>query len=209
MDDIEYIFDHSEVDSIIVDAEFEHLLEGFRKSHPDVAIIVDTDTDVTEGPHSGQYNQAVQEGLKYDTQLGGQGWLGLETQVQDEDSMVALAYTSGTTARPKGVEYTHRSAYLASLGNVIESGLNTWNPKAHRCHYLWTLPMFHAMGWTFPWAVTAVRGTHYCLRKIEYPYIWQLLKEEQISHYNAAPTVNTLLCADPNAERLSGKCSSI
>lgn len=62
--------------------------------------------------------------------------------------------------------------------------------------------MFHACGWTFPWAVTAVRGTHYCLRKIDYPEIWQLLKEERISHFNAAPTVNTLLCADPNAEKL-------
>lgn len=62
--------------------------------------------------------------------------------------------------------------------------------------------MFHAMGWTFPWAVTAVRGTHYCLRKIDYPYIWSLLKEEKISHFNAAPTVNTLLCADSNAVAL-------
>lgn len=58
------------------------------------------------------------------------------------------------------------------------------------------------MGWTFPWAVTAVRGTHYTLRKIEYPEIWRLLKNEKISHFNAAPTVNTLLCSDPNAEVL-------
>ena len=57
-------------------------------------------------------------------------------------------------------------------------------------------------GWTFPWAVTAVRGTHYCLRKIDYPEIWRLLKEEHISHFNAAPTVNTLLCNAKEAERL-------
>ena len=57
-------------------------------------------------------------------------------------------------------------------------------------------------GWTFPWAVTAVRGTHYCLRRIDYPEIWRLLKEEHITHFNAAPTVNTLLCNDNNAERL-------
>jgi len=62
--------------------------------------------------------------------------------------------------------------------------------------------MFHAMGWTFPWAVTAVRGTHYCLRKIDYPEIWRLLKEEGITHFNSAPTVNTLLCNDPAAEKL-------
>lgn len=59
------------------------------------------------------------------------------------------------------------------------------------------------VGWTFPWAVTAVRGTHYCLRKIDYPEIWRLLKEGGITHYNAAPTVNTLLCNDKNAERLT------
>lgn len=115
---------------------------------------------------------------------------------------MALAYTSGTTARPKGVEFTHRGAYLASLANIVESGLNVWNANAERCHYLWTLPMFHACGWTFPWAVTAVRGTHYTLRRIDYPYIWKLLKEQHISHFNAAPTVNTLLCADPNAAKL-------
>lgn len=58
------------------------------------------------------------------------------------------------------------------------------------------------MGWTFPWAVTAVRGTHYCLRKIDYPLMWKLLKSENITHFNAAPTVNTLLCAAKEAERL-------
>ena len=57
-------------------------------------------------------------------------------------------------------------------------------------------------GWTFPWAITAVRGTHYCLRKIDYPEIWRLLKEEKITHFNAAPTVNTLLCNSKEAERL-------
>ena len=61
----------------------------------------------------------------------------------------------------------------------------------------------HTKGWTFPWAVTAVRGTHYCLRKIDYPEIWRLLKEEQITHFNAAPTVNTLLCSSKEAERLN------
>lgn len=58
------------------------------------------------------------------------------------------------------------------------------------------------MGWTFPWSVTAVRGTHYCLRKIDYPLMWRLLKSEPITHFNAAPTVNTLLCAAKEAERL-------
>lgn len=65
---------------------------------------------------------------------------------------------------------------------------------------------FHAVGWTFPWAVAAVRGTNVCLRKVDYPLIWRLLKEERITHFNAAPTVNTLLCADPSAARLEQAC---
>lgn len=161
---------------------------------------MDTDTEATEGELAGPFDEAVLKGLQYDRDQGSPGWDGLEHTTPDENSLIALAYTSGTTSRPKGVEYTHRGAYLAALGNVIESGLSYHGTS--RAHYLWTLPMFHAMGWTFPWAVTAARGTHYCLRKIDYPEIWRLLKEEAITHYCAAPTVNTLLCADPNAARL-------
>ncbi|KAB8343196.1 hypothetical protein FH972_022786 [Carpinus fangiana] len=194
-DDLAYIFDHADVDAILVDAEFVTLLDQYRKDHPETPLIIDTDTDGQEGP----YDKAVQEGLSHDTSLGDRGWAGLEVQAADEDGLIALAYTSGTTARPKGVEYTHRGCYTAALGNVIESGLN---PFEGRCGYLWTLPMFHAMGWTFPFSITAVRGTHYCLRKIDYPSLWKLLKSEPITHFNAAPTVNTLLCNDPAAERL-------
>ena len=198
-EDITYIFTHAEVEAIIVDAEFLSLLDGFRAANPYLHIIVDADTDATEGELSGQFDEAVLEGLRYDSDQGSHGWDGLAAQASNEEDVIALAYTSGTTAKPKGVEYTHRGCYLAALANVIESGLNYHNG---RCRYLWTLPMFHAMGWTFPWAVAAVRGTHYCLRKIDYPEIWRLLKEERITHYNAAPTVNTLLCAAHEAEKL-------
>lgn len=198
-DDISYIFQHSDVDLIIADYEFAPLLEKFSKERPHVPILVDNDTDETEGELSGPFDDAVLEGLKLDAATGGRGWADLEAQAKNEEDVIALAYTSGTTARPKGVEYTHRGCYLAALGNVIESGLNY---HTGRCGYLWTLPMFHAQGWTFPWAVTAVRGTHYCLRKIDYPEIWRLLKTENITHFNAAPTVNTLLCAAKEAEKL-------
>ena len=197
--DIAYIFDHAEVDFIIVDAEYYSLLTNFSQDHPSVPILLDTDTDVTPGELTGPFGSAILEGLQYDIEHGSLGWDGLTVQAANEDDVVALAYTSGTTARPKGVEYTHRGAYLAALANIVDSGLNSPNP---RCKYLWTLPMFHAMGWTFPWAVTAVRGTHYCLRKIDYPSIWSLLVSERITHYNAAPTVNTLLCAAKEAKPL-------
>ncbi|KAI2623994.1 acetyl-CoA synthetase-like protein [Hypomontagnella submonticulosa] len=198
-DDITYIFDFAEVDSIIVDQEYLPLLDDFKKSHPNVPFIVDLDTDATEGELCGPFDEAVLEGLKYDQAHGGKGWAGLHTHDIHEDDMIAIPFTSGTTSRPKGCVYTHRGSYLATIANVVESGLNY---DRGRCKYLWTLPMFHAMGWTFPWAVTAVRGTHYCLRKVDYPLIWKLLKEEGVTHFNAAPTVNTLLCASKEAERL-------
>lgn len=142
-EDIAYIFDHGDVDVIIVDQEFESLLETYRADHPNIPIIIDTDTDVTEGQLTGPFDDAVLEGLRHDEELGAAGWEALESQAADEDDLIALAYTSGTTARPKGVEYTHRGCYLAALGNVIESGLNYHRGRAG---YLWTLPMFHAMG---------------------------------------------------------------
>ncbi|KAG5296880.1 AMP dependent synthetase and ligase [Histoplasma ohiense] len=198
-EDIAYIFNHSEVDAIVVDEEFVPLLNEFKKQNGHVPLIIDTDTDAVEGELSGPFDQAVLEGLHFDTSSGNRGWQGLEAQTPYEDALIALAYTSGTTSRPKGVEYIHRGCYLAALANVIESGLNF---NQGRCRYLWTLPMFHAMGWTFPWAVTAVRGTHYCLRKVDYSLIWRLLKEEGITHYCAAPTVNTVLCNSKEAEVL-------
>ncbi|KAF7948519.1 uncharacterized protein EAE97_003930 [Botrytis byssoidea] len=194
-EDIIYIFEFAQVDCIIVDREFVGLLEGYRGRNQGVKIIVDEDTDRDEG----EFDHAVLEGLKYDGENGGKGWDGLHAQADEEDGTIAIPFTSGTTAKPKGVVYTHRGAYLAAMGNVVESGLNF---HKGRCGYLWTLPMFHAVGWTFPWAVTAVRGTHFCLRKIDYPLIWNLLKSQPITHFNAAPTVNTLLCASKEAAKL-------
>jgi acyl-CoA synthetase (AMP-forming)/AMP-acid ligase II len=87
--------------------------------------------------------------------------------------------------------------------NIIESGLNSVTPLGTGvCKYLWTLPMFHCAGWTFPWSVTAVGGVHVCLRKIDYAEIWRYLTEEGVTHYNAAPTVNLNLLNHPAAAKL-------
>lgn len=142
-EDVSYIFTHAEVDAIIVDAEFESLLKDFRETQPRTPIIVDTDTDATEAGSNGPYTDAVLEGLQYDQLHGNKNWAGLEAQTHDEESVIALSYTSGTTAKPKGVEFTHRGVYLAALAHVIESGLNF---HTGRCRFLWTLPIFHVAG---------------------------------------------------------------
>lgn len=97
------------------------------------------DTDATEGQLCGPFDEAILEGLQYDKKQGSKGWAGLHSQASNEDDMLAIPFTSGTTSRPKGVMYTHRGSYLAALGNVIESGLNY---HTGRCKYLWTLPMY-------------------------------------------------------------------
>ncbi|KIH92926.1 AMP-binding protein domain protein [Sporothrix brasiliensis 5110] len=223
--DVAYIFDFADVDIIVADAQCAPLLtEGsqcYASIHPTVPILVDDDVDTTQGELRGAFDTAVLEGLQFEAHrpdAEDRTWAGLHRFVAaqpgykpvDEDDTIAIPFTSGTTAKPKGVEYTHRGAYLAALANVAEAGLNAQDDhndsgsgsKPDRCRYLWTLPMFHAVGWTFPWSVCAVRGTHVCLRKIDYPLIWKLLREEGVTHFNAAPTVNTLLCAATEATRL-------
>src|SRR4029077_8823669 len=63
--------------------------------------------------------------------------------------------------------------------------------------YLWTLPMFHANGWTFVWTVTAVGATHICLRKIEPPAVFEKISREGVTVFCAAPTVLILLANCP------------
>jgi fatty-acyl-CoA synthase len=114
----------------------------------------------------------------------------LPWSVPDELAPIAINYTSGTTGRPKGVIYTHRGAYLNSFGEIIHS--------RHDEHsvYLWTLPMFHCNGWCTPWALTAIGGTHVCLREVRGDAIWDQVREHDVTHLNAAPTVvSTILNA--------------
>jgi fatty-acyl-CoA synthase len=75
--------------------------------------------------------------------------------------------------------------------------------------YLWTLPMFHCNGWCFPWAVMAVSGTHIWLRQADPTLTWRLFTEEGVTHYNAAPTVQTALVNHPDAARLERQVTSL
>ena len=108
-----------------------------------------------------------------------------------ELDLIAINYTSGTTARPKGVMITHRNAYINILGTLAHCHLSV-----DEC-YLWTLPMFHANGWTFVWTITACGGKHICLRKVDAANIFHLIKQEKVSMFCAAPTI---LISIANAE---------
>ena len=135
------------------------------------------------------------------------GWLDYEALITgatvppscpdlDERSLISINYTSGTTSRPKGVMITHRNAYLNAVGTLIHLPMQVGD------RYLWTLPMFHANGWTFTWIVTAVGATHVCLRKVEPSQVYPLIRNERISMLCAAPTVLIGLAnADPALRR--------
>jgi fatty-acyl-CoA synthase len=100
-----------------------------------------------------------------------------------EDDLLTINYTSGTTSRPKGVMITHRNAYINVVGTLLHI------PMQLSDRYLWTLPMFHANGWTFVWSVTAVGAGHVCLRKVDPVKVFELIASEGVSILCAAPTV--------------------
>jgi fatty-acyl-CoA synthase len=111
-----------------------------------------------------------------------------------ESDLIAINYTSGTTSKPKGVMITHRNAWTNSVGTLVHIHMT----PADR--YLWTLPMFHANGWTFVWTVTAVGATHVCLRKVEAAAVYEQVDQERVSVMCAAPTVLIAVANGP-AER--------
>jgi fatty-acyl-CoA synthase len=108
-----------------------------------------------------------------------------------EVDVLTINYTSGTTARPKGVMITHRNAYMNVVGTLLHQ------PMTAADRYLWTLPMFHANGWTFVWIVTAVGGRHVCLRKVEPAAVFEAIEREGITVLCAAPTVLVGLAGAP------------
>ncbi len=185
--EIGYVLAHSGARYLFVDTELQSLVEPLNLEGMQVVRI--DDTGAADDPYEGFLAQGSPEPVR--------SWL------DDEEEPLAIDYTSGTTGNPKGAVYSHRGAYLGAIGQVIEAGLSS------KSVYLWTLPMFHCNGWCYTWAVTAVGGTHICMRKLDPALIWDLFDTEGVTQYNGAPTVQIFLVNHSKAHRLDRQVTTV
>jgi fatty-acyl-CoA synthase len=188
-DTVAYILEHGEAKVFITDRMFSGVTGPALEKLSKKPLIIDVDDPMNTGPGervgSTEYEAFLQTGSpEYEWSLP-----------QSESDPIALNYTSGTTGRPKGVVYHHRGTFLEACGNIM-----AWAMPAHPV-YLWTLPMFHCNGWCFPWSVTAMGGTHVCLRAVEPKRIFELIVAHGVTHMCGAPTVLTMLVTAPESER--------
>lgn len=168
-DDFEYILNHCGAKVVCAHPDYFEAIDGIRDQLQTVEVFV-----ALEGAGSDWINYEEQL-VAHDPHF--------DSVAIDETDLITINYTSGTTARPKGVMITHRNAYMNIMGTLAHHHLS----PADR--YLWTLPMFHANGWTFTWINTARGMAHVCLRKVDPAEIFRLIKAEGISMFCAAPTV--------------------
>jgi fatty-acyl-CoA synthase len=176
-DEVAYILDHCGARIVFCDHESIDLLEGI-------------DIDVVRIDDSGEPDDP------YEQFLAGGVAQRFVHPLADEEDVISINYTSGTTGRPKGVMYTHRGTYLNALVEALQANLR---PESV---LLWVVPMFHCNGWCFPWAVTAMGGRHVCQRKVAPDSIWELVDAEAVTHASGAPTVWLGVVTHPAAHRL-------
>lgn len=174
-----FCIQHSEAKVLIIDSEFEPHVELIEESFPHLVIIHSTDVAVPAKRAFGQ--MTYEEFIATGTNLN--NW----QKPQDEWDAISLNYTSGTTGIPKGVVYHHRGAALNAVSNVLD-----WDMPKHPV-YLWTLPLFHCNGWSFPWTIAERAGTNICLRKIDADLILKLIADEKVTHYSSAPIVHNMI----------------
>jgi fatty-acyl-CoA synthase len=191
-DEVRYICDHSGAKLLVVDTEYLPALAPVLESLQSIAEVVGVQDPL--GPASPEAGGHAH--ISYDELIARGSSEPLPWTVDDEASLIAINYSSGTTGQPKGAMYTHRGAYLNALGEIIHQ---RFDPESV---YLWTLPMFHCSGWCTPWAVTGIGATHVCLRAVRADTIWRLFDEERVTHLDGAPTVLVTIAEAPQAHKL-------
>ncbi len=185
---IAFILEHGEARLLIADREFSAIVSAALAQMDSPPSVVDIDDPLGAG------GDLLSE-MDYEAFLATGDPEFDWTSPTDEWQAIALNYTSGTTGNPKGVVYHHRGAYLNAVGNTM-----TW-AMPHHPTYLWTLPMFHCNGWCFPWTITALAGTHVCLRRVEAKAIYDATADHKVSHLCGAPIVMGLLLNAPEEQR--------
>ncbi len=176
-DDFVYLINHSGARVVCAHADYLAAIDSIRSQLPGVEHFV-----ALEGNREGW--------LDYETLLYEGPTEFARPEIREND-LLTINYTSGTTSRPKGVMITHRIAYMNVIGTLVHQHMTCAD------RYLWTLPMFHANGWTFVWTVTAAGATHVCLRKVEPRAVFELMERESITILCAAPTVLISLANAP------------
>jgi fatty-acyl-CoA synthase len=180
--ELAYILNHSGAKFLFAEAEFSSAVRPILGKLDGLKKVVDLLTARGAKP-LGE--------LPYEEFLASGSPKALPSTLMDEEDLISVNYTSGTTGKPKGVMTVHRGAYLNALGQVIGVGLTSASK------YLWTLPMFHCNGWCFVWAVTAVGGTHILLRKFDPAKAWHLIQTEGVTHLSGSPNLFATLLNDP------------
>ncbi len=179
---IAFMLEHGEAKVVIVDPEFSQTMKKALEISKikDVLVI-----DISDPLYTGDGQAIGALGYEAFLQSGDPDYVW--QYPKDEWDSICLNYTSGTTGNPKGVVYHHRGAMTGAISNILE-----WDMPKHPI-YLWTLPMFHCNGWTFPWVIAARAGVNVCLRKVDAVNIFSAMKEHGVTHYCAAPIVHGLL----------------
>jgi fatty-acyl-CoA synthase len=181
-----FMLTHGEAKAVLVDREFSRVMSAALENVPQAVIVIDVDDPQYTG--DGERIGEIEYEALLDSGDPAYDW----QPPSDEWNAICLNYTSGTTGNPKGVVYHHRGAYTNAISNVLE-----WDMPKHAV-YLWTLPMFHCNGWCFPWTVAARAGVNVCLRRVDAKIIFDLIRNEGVTHYCGAPIVHNLLVNAPD-----------
>jgi acyl-CoA synthetase (AMP-forming)/AMP-acid ligase II len=176
-EDFSYIVNHSGATVVCADRDYLDAVDNVRDRMPEVA-------------HFVAFDGARPGWLDYEAAIAAASPGFARPEIGERD-LLTINYTSGTTARPKGVMITHRNAAINSIGTLLHLPIGVGE------RYLWTLPMFHANGWTYTWTVTAAAGTHVCLRQVSPASVFRLIREENVRWMCAAPTVLISLASAP------------